>query len=195
MGIPNKYSHKEDFELITNYDLVASAHALLGGIELDPASSTVANGYVEAERYFTPSDDGLNEQDWSGNVYLFPPSGTYFFDRKKDRWKYTRGSAAKLKSSHAVWFNKLLKAWLKREIRQGLYFSNCPDMIRHDQRIFDFPMCILKTAPKLTKRTSQGITEQPTCTSFLVFLPPTDGLEPSLELFVSIYGEKGRLLI
>ena len=59
MGIPNKYSHKEDFELITNYDLVASAHELLGGIELDPASSDVANSYVEAERYFTPSDDGL----------------------------------------------------------------------------------------------------------------------------------------
>jgi hypothetical protein len=43
MPIQNIRSHVEDRELITNYDLVASAHALLEGIDLDVASSHVAN--------------------------------------------------------------------------------------------------------------------------------------------------------
>ena len=60
MGILDKHAHKEDFEWITNYDLVSSAHALLGGIDLDVASSHKANEYVEAANYFTPRDDGLN---------------------------------------------------------------------------------------------------------------------------------------
>ena len=49
MPIHDVTKRREDLELITNYDLIASAHALLEGIELDVASSKVANTYVEAE--------------------------------------------------------------------------------------------------------------------------------------------------
>ena len=43
MAIHDITKRKEDLELITNYDLIASAHALLEGIELDVASSKIAN--------------------------------------------------------------------------------------------------------------------------------------------------------
>ena len=36
----------EAYEWITNRDLVDSAHLLMGGIDLDPASSEMANTYV-----------------------------------------------------------------------------------------------------------------------------------------------------
>ena len=76
MGRPHgKNSHVQDQELITNYDLVGSAHAMLGGITLDVASSKLANEHVDAEEFYTPIDDGLNVQDFHGRVYLFPPSG------------------------------------------------------------------------------------------------------------------------
>jgi hypothetical protein len=194
MPIQNIRSHVEDRELITNYDLVASAHGLLGGIDLDVASSKTANKYVEAKEYFTPSDDGLNCQQWHGSVYLFPPSGTYFWDRKNQRWKMTRATSPTLVSSHAVWFRKLYNSWLSREIEQGLYFSNCPDMIRYDQRIFDFPMCILRTAPTLLKNTSDGVSKHKTCTSFLVYLPPMNSATEATEKFIDIYSEKGRVI-
>lgn len=87
MAIHDVKKHNEDLELITNYDLVSSAHALLEGIDLDVASSRVANDYVEANNFFTPSDDGLNCQQWYGSVYLFPPSGAYFWDKKNEKWK------------------------------------------------------------------------------------------------------------
>jgi hypothetical protein len=185
----------EDRELITNYDLAASANELLGGIELDVASSKIANDYVGAERYFTPSDDGLNAQDWYGRVYLFPPSGAYFWDKKNDKWKMTRASSLSLVSSHAVWFRKLYTSWLKSEIEQGLYFTNCPDMIRYEQKIFDFPVCILKTAPTLLKNTSEGLSQHKTCTSFLVYLQPKHCCAEATEKFIDIYSPKGRVLV
>ena len=194
MGLQNIHSHVEDRELITNYDLVASAHGLLGGIELDVASSKVANEYVEAQNFFTPSDDALNCQQLYGSVYLFPPSGAYFWDKKNDRWKMTRSSSPTLCSSPAVWFRKLYRSWFAREIKQGLFFSNCPDMIRYEQKIFDFPVCILKTAPTLLKHTSKGIDRHKTCTSLLVYLPPMDDSGNAVETFLDIYSEKGRIL-
>ena len=78
MGITKDY-RREDQELITSPDLVQSAHALMGDIDLDVASSVLANNYVQAKEFYTPQDDGLNEQEWYGKCYLFPPSGTYFF--------------------------------------------------------------------------------------------------------------------
>jgi hypothetical protein len=164
------------------------------GIDLDVASSKVANQYVEAKKFFTPIDDGLNSQQWYGDVYLFPPRGAYFWDKKNDKWKMTRASSPTLTSSHAVWFRKLYNSWLSNDIRQGLYFTNCPDMIRYEQKIFDFPICILKTAPLLLKNTSSGISKHKTCTSFLVYLPPIHESSKFTERFIGIYSEKGRIL-
>ncbi len=194
MPIPSIHSHVEDRELITNYDLVSAAHAVLGGIDLDVASSKVANQHVEAKEFFTPSDDGLNAQQWYGSVYLFPPSGTYFWERKTQRWKMTRSTSPTLVSSHAVWFRKLYRSWLAQEIEQGLYFTNCPDMIRYEQKIFDFPICILRTAPTLLKNTSDGVSKHKTCTSFLVYLPPVNSATEATERFIDIYSDKGRIL-
>jgi hypothetical protein len=194
MAIHDITKRREDLELITNYDLVAAAHALLEGIDLDVASSKTANKYVEADNFFTPSDDGLNAQQWFGKVYLFPPRGAYFWDKKNNRWKMTRASSPTLVSSHAVWFRKLYNSWLSRDIQQGLYFTNCPDMIRYEQKIFDFPICILKTAPLLLKNTSTGISNHKTCTSFLVYLPPIKDPTTAVEKFIDIYSEKGRIL-
>ena len=106
----------------------------------------------------------------------------------------TRASSPTLTSSHAVWFRKLYNSWLSGDIKQGLYFTNCPDMIRYEQKIFDFPICILKTAPLLLKNTSTGVSKHKTCTSFLVYLPPIDNPTEMTERFIGIYSEKGRIL-
>ena len=81
----------EAYEWISNRDLVDSAHLLMGGIDLDPASSEMANKYVNAKNIYTITDDGLNDQEWYGSVYLFPPNRTYFWNKKAYRWKSTRG--------------------------------------------------------------------------------------------------------
>jgi hypothetical protein len=194
MGKTFRPGYTENNELITSPDLVASAHALMGGIDLDVASSKIANEYVGATQFFTPSDDGLNAQQWHGNAYLFPPNGTYYWDKPNERWKFTRGSSPTLRSSHAVWFKRMYNAWLSKEIKQGLYFTNCPDMIRYDPRIFSFPICILRTAPKLLKVVGDEVKQQPTCTSLVVYLPPVDSSGAAVEKFIDLYAEKGHIL-
>jgi hypothetical protein len=194
MSLKGSRNKREDIEWISNKDLVACAHELMGGIDLDPASSKIANEYVEAENFFTPTDDGLNVQQWFGKVYLFPPAGAYFWDQKQGRWKMTRTSAISLTSSPAVWFRRLYHAWLTREIKEGLFFTNCPDMIRYDQRIFDFPVCILRTTPMLMRRTLEGVAPYKTCTSLLVYLQPIENATEATERFAEIYSPRGRIL-
>jgi hypothetical protein len=186
----------ENYEWISNRDLVDSAHLLMGGIDLDPASSVVANKYVNAKKFFTPINDGLNDQDWSGNVYLFPPNRPYFWNKKSYRWQSTRGLSPTLISGYALWWQTLKRKWTTGEIDQGIFFCNCPDMFQYCQDIFDHPVCILRTRPILHQHfLADGVVKtRNTCVSFVVYLQPKKNPTEATENFIEIYGEKGRLL-
>ena len=64
--------HTGDEESYTPPKYIESARAVMGEIDLDPASNTMAQENVKADKYFTVNDNGL-EQDWSGRVWLNPP--------------------------------------------------------------------------------------------------------------------------
>jgi DNA N-6-adenine-methyltransferase (Dam) len=56
----------------TPQEFVDLARAVLGIIDLDPASNAVAQRTVKAKTYFTAARNGLTKE-WRGRVYLNPP--------------------------------------------------------------------------------------------------------------------------
>jgi phage N-6-adenine-methyltransferase len=59
-------------EWYTPAKYIEMARRVLGQIDLDPASSEIAQRTVRADRYFSERDDGLSKQ-WRGRIWLNPP--------------------------------------------------------------------------------------------------------------------------
>ena len=59
-------------EWYTPPEFIESARKVMGIIDVDPASSEIANKTVKAKKFFTKDDDGL-KQKWKGNVWMNPP--------------------------------------------------------------------------------------------------------------------------
>jgi phage N-6-adenine-methyltransferase len=59
-------------EWYTPAEYVEAARACLGGIDLDPATSPLAQDIIRAARFFTRDDDGLRHE-WQGRIWLNPP--------------------------------------------------------------------------------------------------------------------------
>lgn len=59
-------------EWYTPAKYIEMARQVMGDIDLDPATSEIAQEHIEAGAFFTKQDDGL-AQDWFGRVWLNPP--------------------------------------------------------------------------------------------------------------------------
>ncbi len=64
--------HTGDEESYTPEKYIESSRLVMGSIDLDPASNTMAQETVKAGKYYTVEDDGLSF-NWQDNVWLNPP--------------------------------------------------------------------------------------------------------------------------
>lgn len=100
-------------EWYTPAHILEAARAVLGGFDLDPASSKVANAVVRATRIFTAEDDGL-AQDWPvGRIWMNPPYASGLVDKFALRFcqAIRDGSSGVVLVNNATetgWFQELL---------------------------------------------------------------------------------------
>jgi phage N-6-adenine-methyltransferase len=69
---PHVAQNSGDNEWYTPKKFIEAARIVLGTIDLDPASSEIANKTVQAETFYTAEDNGI-DKEWFGNVWLNPP--------------------------------------------------------------------------------------------------------------------------
>jgi len=61
-----------EYEWYTPGEYVEAAKTVMGVIDVDPASSDVANETVKAKKFYTSDNTGLDKK-WAGNVWMNPP--------------------------------------------------------------------------------------------------------------------------
>jgi len=71
-GKPHVSQRTGENEWYTPPEYVEAARKCMGSIDLDPASSEVANRTVKADKFYTIDDDG-RQGKWEGNVWMNPP--------------------------------------------------------------------------------------------------------------------------
>lgn len=105
-----------NYEWYTPAEYVEHARRVLGVIDLDPASSALAQETVKAECYFSEEDDGLGAE-WHGHVWLNPPYAQpaieHFVDKLIEETAARRTSEAILlthNSTDTAWFHKAANA-------------------------------------------------------------------------------------
>lgn len=108
-------------EYYTPSKIIEAARRVMGSIDLDPASSSIANKTVMATKIYTEKDNGL-EYAWAGNVWMNHP-----FGRKQN----------------ATWINKLISEYTNGYVNQACCITYASTAEAWYQPLSVFPQCFL----------------------------------------------------
>lgn len=161
-------------EWYTPAEFLEAAREVMGGIDLDPASSAAANDVVKAARIFTEADDGLAHA-WSGRVWLNPPYGRTEVDGKE-------------RSAQAVWTERLVDEHAEGRVEQACCMVTAKTAEAWFQPLWDFPLCFI--AGRVSFRPGSGQDESQNPQGQVVMY-----LGERTEAFERAFGGFGRIVM
>lgn len=164
----------ESVEHFTPKEIVEAARAVLGEIDLDPASCSLANGVVKASAFYGPGsehgEDGLT-LPWLGRVFLNPPGG---------RAQLTGCGTS---SNAALWWGRLAASWQAGEVEAAIFVGFTLEILRSAQALdvpqpLDFPLCVPSSRIAFdTEQDGERVSSSsPTHGNVIVYLPPRGAL-------------------
>lgn len=107
-------TRKKSQDWYTPPEIIALVRLVMGEIDLDPASDNIAQQWIQATNYYTPSQDGLSHP-WFGRVWLHPPAHgktAHWTNKVLAEYELGRVSEALLlvtPSAGSKWFQKLTR--------------------------------------------------------------------------------------
>jgi hypothetical protein len=118
---------------ISDRNVIALAHDLMGGIDLDPASSAEANGAVRATEFHDEESNGFFRIA-APRVFVNPPGGSINVStglcipkppRASDGVKLRRvlPKGTRIGNAPAAWWHQTARAHRERSVDQALFFG------------------------------------------------------------------------
>jgi hypothetical protein len=151
-----------DFEYYTPPAILAAARLALGTIDLDPASSSQANKFVEARQFFSEADNGL-AQLWYGHVWLNHP-----FSRNGNR----------------QWIQKLIYEHKSGRVTEACCITYAATSESWFRPLLSFPQCFL--VPRTNYLLPNGLVKTGVTKGSVVTY-----LGPNLDSFTAAFSRLG----
>ncbi len=154
----------------TPISIIELVKGVLEHIDLDPASDEFGNSRVQAARYFSREDSGL-EQEWGGSIYCNPPGGKL-----------------NNKSLSALFWQKMMRTRESKSFKHAIWMCFSAESAAITQRkgvpsILAFPICV--PASRLKFDGPDGVRgKSPSHSNIIVYIP---GIVNKTKEFVSMF--------
>jgi hypothetical protein len=165
---PFAHLQSKSFEWYTPARYVNAARTLMGAIDVDPASSALANTVIQAATYYDEATNGL-DKPWSGRVWLNPP--------------YCKSGSI---SNQELWTCRLIAQYTAGITTQAVLLVNASTDTGWFQRLWKYPICFTNHRINFWSVADQQ--GGPTHGSALVYLGP------HAERFTSLFGRFGAVV-
>jgi hypothetical protein len=115
-----------DEYMTPEFPYIQAVRDVFGGqIDLDPASTPIANERIKAKTFYTAHDNGLDhENEWHGKVFINPPFSKI-------------GGASQIR----LWFERLEVEYSEGNIEEGILLGNMASGSKWFRPILHWPMC------------------------------------------------------
>lgn len=184
-------------DFVSPPELIGITTSFFGGqIDLDPASSEVANTLISADKFFTQKDDGIRQTWRAKSLYLYPPRDFLNNDEQpKDPYIFKKRKRFQ-RSAQRVWLETCLRKYRKNEFDEAIVFLTSSEVaLLTTQKIgLDLPLCVAKERPQLLID-APGLPKlgRTRCFGFVYYFPSSKNTEKRIGEFIELYSSFGRV--
>ena len=159
----------KSYEWYTPAKYVNAARSVMGRIDLDPASTALANTVVQASTFYDEEANGL-DYPWPGRVWLNPP--------------YCRTNHI---SNQEIWSCRLIAQYEAGITTEAILLTNASTEGGWFQRLWDYPICFARDRVFFNRpgRLRPAKMQFGTCFVYL---------GPDVPIFIDVFRAFGRVV-